>query len=344
MSVALSSVVAGTTTAKAAGDIHIWGARLDPKGNDDWTRYRLGKEIGKGGMAAVHEIFPEYRDPIVAKLFGADMLARIKGDPKIAMRLAALVRNRAKIGSELKFATWPRRMLFSKERPGSKQEIADTVIGFTMPRLRNTLSLQDLMMDPERRLRLTPEHTAYIAITLADQINRLHKHEWGFVFGDLSPNNVHISTDFNSVTFIDTDSFQFDFEASKYTFTLGGITKGYKSPGVEDQLRNTGRVTAAHDDFVLAILLFQLFMTDRKVPRHPFQYADTPLDAMIAKRDFPFDNPQTYRVPAPCLSAYATFPAPIQQAFSRSFTTPTPVSAAEWTMILSDYRRSLRPR
>lgn len=342
MSVALSSLT--TKVATAQGVTHIWGARLDPNGKDDWIRYRLGNRIGKGGMASVHEIYPEYMDPIVAKLFDDEMLARIKGDPKIAMRLAALVRNRAKIGKELKFATWPRRMLFSKERPNGKREIADSVIGFTMRKLQNTVSLQDLMMDPERRLRLTPEDTAYITTTLADQIHNLHKHEWGFVFGDLSPNNVHVGTDFRSVSFIDTDSFQFDFEASKYSFTLGGITKGYKSPGVDEQLRKTGRVTAAHDDFVLAILIFQLLMMDRQVPRHPFQYADTPLDVMIAKRAFPFDTPHTYRVPPSCLNAYATFPPAIRQAFSRTFTTSTPVSAAEWTMILSDYRRSLRPR
>lgn len=334
-------------TLKAGDAPHItdvWGARLDSGGNESWTPYRIGKRIGKGGMGSVHEFTPVPQTPMLAKLFSPDMLARIKGDPKIAMRLAALAAHRDDIANALGFATWPRRMLFTKQRPRDKREIADTIVGFTMVRLQNTISLNQLLMDPDRRIRLTPHDTAHIAITLADQIGRMHKHKWGFVFGDFSPNNVHVGVTFKSVSFIDTDSFQFDFDASKYSFTLGGITPGYKSPGVDQQLKQTGRVTPAHDDFVLAIHLFQLFMVDRQMPRHPFQTLDTPLDVMISKRAFPFDNPSAYPVPRPCLDAYASVPPPIRAAFSRSFTTPATVSAEEWSLLLSEYRRSLRPR
>jgi DNA-binding helix-hairpin-helix protein with protein kinase domain len=326
----------------AASKSTVWGVRLEPNGHETWDRYELGKLIASGGMGAVHELFPEFRPPLVAKLFGDGMLTRMKGDPKIAMRLAALVRNRSLIANELAFATWPRRMLFWKERPRGKDEITDTIIGFTMPRLDGTISLHELLMAEDRRLRLTPDHTAFIAISLADQLNRLHRHKWGFVFGDLSPNNVHVSTDFKAVTFIDTDSFQFEYQASKYSFTLEALTKGYKSPGADAQLKKAGRLTAAHDDFVLAILIFELLMMNRNRPRHPFQTMKTPLDTMISKRAFPFDDPQTYRLPAGCLEAYKSYPEPIRQAFTRTFTTPSTVTAEEWTVLLTQCRRFLR--
>lgn len=326
----------------ASSQSPVWGVRIEPDGQETWGRYDLGTLIAKGGMGAVHEIYPQFKPPIVAKLFGDKMLARVKGDTKIAMRLAALVRNRSTIAKDLGFATWPRRMLFSKERPTSKKEITDTIIGFTMTKLERTSSLQELMMDDHRRLRLTAEHTAFIAITLADQINRLHKHGWGFIFGDLSPNNVHVASDFSSVTFIDADSFQFEYEASKYSFTLEALTKGYKSPGADEQLMRAGRLTRAHDDFVLAILIFQLLMMNQKVPRHPFQSLQEPLDMMISKRAFPFDEPQKHPVPEICLHAYRTFPEQIRNAFSRTFTTPSTVSAEEWTLLLSNCRRFLR--
>jgi DNA-binding helix-hairpin-helix protein with protein kinase domain len=321
---------------------NVWGALFSPTGNDSWTPYRIGNRIGKGGMGTVHEFTPASQSPMLAKLFNPAMLARIKGDPKIAMRLAALVAHRDDIANTLGFATWPRRMLFTKQNPRDKREIADTVVGFTMVRLQNTISLQQLLMDPDRRIRLTPEHTAKIAELLTEQISRMHKHKWKFVFGDFSPNNIHVRINFKTVSFIDTDSFQFDFDASKYTFTLGGITPGYKSPGVEDQLKQTGRVTSAHDDFVLAIHLFQLFMLDRQMPRHPFQTLDIPIDTMIAKRAFPFDNPAAYPVPQPCLQAYSTVPPFIRAAFTRTFTTPATVTAEEWAILLADYRRFLR--
>lgn len=321
----------------------VWGARLEAD-KETWDRYTLGQQIAKGGMGAVYEIFPEYRPALVAKLFGDKMIARMKGDPKIARRLAALVKHRAEINKGLDFATWPRRMLFSKERPKGTTEIANTIIGFTMPRLERTISLQELLFAPDRKLRLTSHDTIFIAITIADQLNKLHSHDWGFVFGDLSPNNVHVATDFKKVTFIDTDSFQFNFQAEQYTFNLQGLTDGYKSPGVDDQLRMTGRVTPAHDDFVLAILIFMLLMMDKGVPRHPFQSMQTPLNSLIAKRAFPFDNPHTYPLPQNCKDAYAKFTPQLRAAFTRTFTTPRTVTAAEWTQILHEYRRCLRPR
>lgn len=332
------------TTRNATANTLLHGVRIEPDASESWVTYSLGKRLGKGGMANVHEIFPETNPRLLAKLFNDDMRNRIKGDPKIAMRLAALVRHRAEIAESLNFATWPRRILFSKASPNGPAEIAATIVGFTMTRLTNTISLHELMMNEKRRLRLTRDHTAVIAIMMADQIARMHKHPWGFVFGDLSPNNIHVDVDFKAVTFIDTDSFQFSFDANKYSFTMGGITPGYSSPGINAQLKATGRATKAHDDYVLAILLFQLFMMEQGVPRHPLQTLKTPIQQLIEKRIFPYLDPAAYPLPQICIDAYAAFPQCFKDAFVRSFTTPHTVTSEEWTRILSEHRRSLRPR
>ena len=73
------------------------------------------------------------------------------------------------------------------------------------------MSLATIITDERTRFRFNRHHTAHILTLLADQLNRMHKHAWGFVFGDMSPSNIHITHDRENVLFIDTDSFQFDY-------------------------------------------------------------------------------------------------------------------------------------
>jgi DNA-binding helix-hairpin-helix protein with protein kinase domain len=321
----------------------VFGVSLNDPKNEDWTVYQIGKSLNKGGFGSVHLVTPPMKHPLVAKIYTEPMRERIKHNPKIAMRLVALAQHRVAITKDLSFAVWPRRVLFAKKNLNGADDIAANILGFTMLQLIGTTSLFELMMNEEKRLRIQPVDLAHIAILIADQLAKLHRHPWGFVFGDLSPNNIHVTNDYKAVHFIDTDSFQFDFQTGKYAFPMDNLTTGYKSPGAEHAIRNKQRITAVHDDFVLAVLIFQLLMTMNKVPRHPFQCLDKDVDTMIERRIFPFENLAQYPVPAVNVAVYNGWPADIRAAFRRTFTQPDPVTAEEWTQILiAHYRRGLQ--
>lgn len=315
-----------------------WGARLHPQ-KDDYFKFTLGEPMGTvGGAGAVYQLMPRSEPPLVAKVYNDRVLQLIRNDRKYAQRIIALALHRDDLAKSLPFATWPRRLIFAQKNPADPQQ---ELLGFTMERLVGTTSLIDLITQKNTRFKITPDTTAFLCITLADQIARMHRHPWTFVFGDLSPNNVHVTANLAQVRFIDTDGFQFDYNNGKYTFRLSGLTTGFKSPGADAALQKTGRLTTTHDDFVLAILLFMLLMADKNMPIHPFQCGDTPEDVRIEKRQFPLSDPAQFPLPAPVTAAWNTLPLELRDTFTRTFTGPTPVPAAEWVTILTNYRRCL---
>lgn len=315
-----------------------WGARLHPQ-KDDYFQYTLSDPMGAaGGAGAVYQLMPRSNPPLVAKLYNPAILQRIRTDRKYAQRIIALAAHRDELAKALPFATWPRRLIFSERNPPDPQQ---ALLGFTMERLVGTVSLLDLITQKNARLKVTPDATAFLCITLADQVARLHRHPWTFVFGDFSPNNVHVAANLQQVRFIDTDGFQFDYNNGKYAFALTGLTSGFKSPGADAALAATGRLPTTHDDFVLAILLFMLLMADKGMPTHPFQCGDTPEDVHIERRQFPLANPNQLPVPPAVVAAFNALPQQLRDSFIRAFTGPVPVPAAEWIAILSQYRRCL---
>lgn len=315
-----------------------WGARLQSP-HDDYFLYTLGAPMGaKGGSGTVHQLLPRTNPPLVAKLYHGQALDRIRQERRYAQRVIALARHRDELAKALPFATWPRRLIFSDKHPRDPQA---SLLGFSMERLVGTTSLYDLIASESARFKLSPDNTAYICITLADQIARMHRHPWTFVFGDLSPNNVHVTARFDQVRFIDTDGFQFDYNNGKYAFALSGLTNTFKSPGADAMLASTGRVNTQHDDFVLAILIFMLLMAQKGFGLlHPFQSGGSNEDDNINARRFPFDD-TSMAVPPVLRNAYASLPQTLRDTFTRAFTRPSPVPAAEWTIVLSQYRRSL---
>lgn len=317
---------------------NAWGARLQPHGQD-YFQYTVSEPTGdQGGTSAVFQLLPRTRPPLVAKLYNDQILNRIHTDRKYAQRIFVLATHRDELAHALPFATWPRRLIFDRKKPVNPQT---SVLGFTMERLDGTTSIADYVYQRNVRLKATPSTTAYIAISMADQLARMHRHPWTFVFGDMSQNNIHISADGTRVHFIDTDGFQFDYNNSQYLFTLSGLTPGFKSPGADASLAATGRVTTTHDDFVLAILIFMLLMADKGCPTHPFSWGNSTEDSNIEQQRFPLADPVRFPLPPAIVEAWNKLPKDIRDTFIRTFTGPVPVRATEWVKTLSDYRRCL---
>jgi len=321
----------------------IWGARLYPGDEPDhWFAYTLSNSVGReGGSAAVHALLPADTDPpLVAKIFNEEVRDRIRGDDAYANRILFPALCRDELMERLPFAVWPRRALFDIKAPDPKRR-REHLIGFTMERLLGTIPLEDLMSPGPQRFKLTPENTLVICGTLADQIAMLHRHPWGFVFGDMSPANIHITRDFKDILFIDTDSFQFTVGKGRHNFELYGLTPHFSSPGARALIKAHRPVTAAHDDFLLAILIFKMMMIETGIPAHPFTCAEGDEDDLIDRRFFPYEsNPP--RAPRAALDAYRTLPEIFREAFRTTFQGQTPVIAQDWARLIASHRRSLR--
>lgn len=321
----------------------VWGARLY-KGDtpDHWFSFTLADSIGQeGGSAVVHALEPGDTDPpLVAKIFNEEIRERIRQEDAYANRILIPAVYRDELMERLSFAVWPRRALFDVRAPDASRR-REHLIGFSMERLVGTVPLEDLMSPGPARFKITPEITLVICGMLADNLAMLHRHPWGFVFGDMSPVNIHVTRDFKDVRFIDTDSFQFTVGKGRHNFLLYGLTPQFSSPGARARVDAHQPVTAAHDDFVLAILIFKLLMVEAGIEAHPFTSSEGDEDDLIDRRFFPFEtNPP--RVAAAVLETYRTLPALFREAFKATFQGPTPVTAQEWAHLIASHRRSLR--
>lgn len=328
----------------AKGD-KVWGARLYKDSQPDhWFEYTVSDPVGtEGGAAQVHRLEPFDLDPpLVAKLFKQDIRERIQKYPEYANRVLIPTLYWDNLYRDLGFAMWPRRALFDVKEPPSKVR-GDHLVGFTMAMLKHTISLQDLIFSRRHMVqRLVPDRKTvyFLCSRIADQVAQMHRHPWGFVFGDMSPHNIHVSDDFTRVTFIDTDSFQFTAGKGRYPFRLYGITPSYTSPGAYRIIDDNKMVTPAHDDFVLAILIFLMLSSELGNVCHPFNSPEGSEDELIERKYFPFETSPP-NVADDNLETYRSMPAPIREAFKKTFTGATPVTAAEWADLIETQRRSL---
>ncbi len=323
-----------------------WAVRLatDVREADDWTSYTLGVPVGnKGGTAHVYRVNAKATPPLLAKIYHSDsILQRIANDSGYGERLMRLGLNRAVLNRELPFCAWPRRIVF-KERDPAADDVTRSIIGLTVPELDIHMSLTDVLSDKSNRTKMSHERGIHIAVSLADQLHRLHTHRWQFVIGDLSPSNLFVDYAFASIHFIDMDTVRFSTGPDCATFDTPGTTVGYRSP---EYFRNPnlGQLTAAHDDFVLAILIFQILMALSGIDgAHPFLDLDGCEDDHIRLGKFPYVDGlrQTLIADAPA-DAYASWHADLRAAFEAVFTGQRVMSAKQWADLVSKYRRSLR--
>jgi DNA-binding helix-hairpin-helix protein with protein kinase domain len=322
----------------------VWGVRVSSQ-PEEWRRFTVGKQVAEPGrFGVVHRLADKTDPPLVAKFYINDALDNLRSNLAYRQRIVALAHHRYHLshGNALPFAVWPRRILFTSRDP-SEVDIPRTIVGFSMAALPVTRSLKSLFDDPSARLRLTSEDSVHIAAILADQLARMHRHPWRFVFGDLSPNNIHVTHDFKRVYFIDTDGYQFQFNAPRLAFRPPGVTPTYISPGSRQRLESKRTLGPAHDEFVLAILIFQILMMlqGRRAP-HPFGSLDGDENDYIDQRVFPYAVSHQHPPPNQALAVYNAFPADIRAAFMQTFTTPLPFPASRWPELLSRYRRGLR--
>ncbi|MFM9938683.1 MAG: hypothetical protein ACKVP7_04210, partial [Hyphomicrobiaceae bacterium] len=246
------------------------------------------------------------------------------------------------LNEELPFCNWPRRIVFKQREPGT-DEVAGAIIGLTLPELTTHVALSDVLRDKSNRARMTHERGIHIGVSLADQLHRLHTHPWRFVVGDLSPNNLLVDYTFSSIHFIDMDAVRFSPGPGYPTFDTPGTTANYRSPEYF-HASNQGQLSSAHDDFVLAILLFQILMAISGLDGvHPFLDVDASEDDNIQRGRFPYvDALRPTQVADAPAAVYVAWHSDLRGAFEAVFTGKQAMTAKQWAELLAKYRRSLR--
>jgi DNA-binding helix-hairpin-helix protein with protein kinase domain len=283
----------------------------------------LGPVLGKGGEGSVHQINGD--SGRVAKLYhqvpDSDRQEKLRF---MASRQDADIR---------KFVAWPVETLHL-HRGGP-------VRGFVMPAAGASVPIYQLYNPGHRKQeqpQLSWKHLLVVARNTADAFAAIHQRR--LVVGDVNENSVMVAPDSGRVILIDADSFQVSANGRIFPCLVG--VPDFTPPelhAVGDFSRMVR--TANHDDFGLAVLIFQLLLGGR----HPF--AGRPLrgdvgnDMSVDISRFRFadarDNGSRGLVPPPTAVSVAILPAAIQGMFVQAFTEPgiqLRPTASEWVSVL----------
>jgi DNA-binding helix-hairpin-helix protein with protein kinase domain len=297
--------------------------------SSDGRRLTLGSLLAKGGEGAVHHIV-EAPD-LVAKIYlrGKASDRREKVEAMVSARLH----------TSTSFVAFPLDTLKSER---------GEFLGFTMKRVNGFKSVHDLYGPASRKSEFPTADANFLvraAINLARAIASVHA--TGCVIGDINHSGVLVS-ERALVTLIDSDSFQFRSQ-SKLHRCLVGVPE-YTPPELQGALLDKTDRMPNHDNFGLAVLLFQLLF----LGRHPFagRYlgkGEMDIRKAIGEGRFAYSERRTETMmePPPYVPALEDYGNELARAFETAFRLPTkhingrPL-ASEWVTLLTTVEAELK--
>jgi tetratricopeptide (TPR) repeat protein len=294
-----------------------------------------GEPLGRGGEAEVYAL-PD-RPQQVAKIYRQPTPAR-------ADKLAAMIARPpqpAPSGSGYVAIAWPVERLLAVE--GTRQ-----VVGYLMPRVQKALLFQQVL-NPKVRQALAPNFSCLYLLRTARNLAAAVKaiHDAGHVIGDLNESNILVSAS-ALISLVDTDSFQVTSGSQVFRCRVGKME--YTSPELQNQNLPDVERRPAHDNFGLAVLIFQLLMQGV----HPFGGSFTGgsvaggLGDWIAEGWWPYSLERNVPFkPRPTAPPWDVLPAAVQALFLRCFDDghrkpeqrPT---AREWAQALTEVEAQLQ--
>lgn len=229
----------------------------------------MGVEIGSGGEGKVFQV-QNNRD-FVAKIYYKQVEAEKADKLRVMVNLHS--------EQLTKVSSWPIDVLFVGKK---------TVAGFIMPKIAGYKEIH-MLYGPKTRLRDFPfadwAFLVHVAGNLARAFNNIH--QTGQIVGDVNHNNIVVSSN-GMVKFIDCDSFQIMSSGKVFPCHVGVMT--HQPPEFQSKLSLRGLMrTHNHDNFGLAVLIFQLLF----MGRHPFSgqfigLGEMPLEKAIKEYRFAY--------------------------------------------------------
>ncbi len=296
--------------------------------SSDGRRLTLGKILGKGGEGAVHHVVEAPH--LAAKIYNAGK-AKQRRDKVSAMASASL-------HNKSDYVAFPIDVLKST---------SGEFIGFTMKKVAGYKSVHDLYGPGSRKVEFPTADSKFLlrsAINLASAVASIHS--IGCVIGDINHSGILVSNK-ALVTLIDSDSFQYRDAARTYRCLVG--VAEYTPPELQGSLFDKVDRTPNHDNFGLAVLLFQLLF----LGRHPFagKYlgkGDMDIKTAIKEGRFAYSarKAETMMEPPPFVPGLGDYGEDIRQAFENAFLPPTRQpggrpSAASWVGLLKAVESNL---
>ncbi|WP_017293380.1 helix-hairpin-helix domain-containing protein [Geminocystis herdmanii] len=139
------------------------------------------------------------------------------------------------------------------------------LIGFLMPQIQGGVELIDIYNPRRRRIKKLEvdwHFLHYVALNIASIMTTIHRE--GYIIGDVKPQNILVNSQ-ALPSFIDTDSFQVRHPYSSQIYPCLVGTEGYTPPELIGKDFHNIEQYIYHDNFRLAVLIYQLLFS-----YHPF--------------------------------------------------------------------------
>jgi DNA-binding helix-hairpin-helix protein with protein kinase domain len=289
----------------------------------------LGEELGRGGEGLVYTIQGDTEN--VAKIYHKPV-ANEKAE-----KLKVMVNNNLDLS---RFTAWPSATLHDQK--------ANTIKGFVMPRITGHREVHELYGPAHRKVQFPRADWAFLlhaARNIAAAFQSIH--DCNHTIGDVNQSGILISQQ-ALCRLIDTDSFQIRLGNKVYSCEVG--TPHFTPPELQGKSFREILRTENHDNFGLAVIIFQLLF----MGRHPFagRYSgsdDMPIELAIKEHRFAFGVRASTKQMSPPPNALdmSVCTSTVAQLFERAFSEESVQrlnrpGAKEWVDHLDVLRKDLR--
>lgn len=289
----------------------------------DGSQVGLGERIGRGGEGEVYALAND--DGHAVKIYSG------AGGADRREKISAMVS--AKLSERTPLAAFPIHMV--QKRNG---EFA----GFIMRKISGHKPLFELYAPGARKNNFPQASYPFLVQTALNFANAVGSvHSTGCVIGDINHSGILIAEN-AIVSLIDADSFQVVEGSKRYLCRVG--VPDYTPPELQGTKLNSVVRTTDHDNFGVAIVIFQLLF----MGRHPFsgsyQHGEMPIERAIGEHRFAYGMKRNVGMKAPPAAPLLKhFPPYLGDAFEAAFgpasARPTP---KDWIGLLQELKKTLR--
>jgi len=289
-------------------------------------RTALGKSLGRGGEGDVYALTD--RTDLAVKVY------------KETLRRSREAKVRAMVESQLADKTTLVAFPSAVATDGS-----GAFAGFTMRLVSGYRPIHELYSPKSRKIQF-PKADYRFLVQVAQNVARAVAtvHQAGCVIGDFNHSGVLVASN-ATVALIDADSFQFQLNGRSYPCVVG--TEDFTPPELHGKDLTHVERTRAHDNFGLAVAIFQLLAMGKHPYMGRYSGGDLSLGQAIAQHRFAYSTARqfsTKTTPPPASIQLGDLPRPVALAFEAAFgldpaARPDP---ATWIQLLEELKSSLR--